>query len=83
MEDQLNGETTTSVDANTIWRVHQADRAWIEWGICWPPFSVGRPRCRTCRTAWPCTPASGAYARLTDGVSRTVVPTRWPKAFRG
>ena len=83
MEDQLNSKTTPSTDAGQVWRAHQADRAWIEWGICWPPISVGRPRCRACRTAWPCTPALGAHARLADAATRTAMPARWPEVFRG
>jgi hypothetical protein len=35
---------------------HQPDRAWIEWGICRPPFSVARPRCVQCAQPWPCSP---------------------------
>ena len=81
MEDQINSEITR-INAGGVWRTHQADRAWIEWGICWPPLSVSCPRCQTCSAAWPCALALGAHACLTDAGSSTVMPTRWPETFR-
>lgn len=57
---------TDLASAHAIWRSHQADRAWIEWGLCWPPFTVARPRCTACRSPWPCPPALRAHALLTD-----------------
>ena len=56
---------TDLASAHATWRYHLADRAWIEWGICWPPFSVARPRCTVCRSPWPCQPALRAHALLT------------------
>jgi len=50
--------------AAATWKRHQPDRAWIEWGFCWPPFSVARPRCLTCRQPWPCTEALAALDHL-------------------
>jgi hypothetical protein len=47
----------SSMDALDSWRAHQPDRAWVEWGVCWPPVSVRRPRCVTCADRWPCEPA--------------------------
>ena len=47
-----------------VWRLHQADRAWIEWGWCWPPLSVARPRCRSCAAAWRCQLALAAHDHL-------------------
>lgn len=49
-------------EAERAWRSHQADRAWIEWGICWPPFSFRRPHCRACNAQWPCAEALAAHA---------------------
>ena len=55
----------TSSDALAAWRAHQPDRAWIEWGVCWPPVSIRRPRCLFCvGTSWPCPPASAAAGWL-------------------
>jgi hypothetical protein len=51
-------------DAVRDWNEHQADRAWVEWGICWPPFTVRRPRCVACGQRWPCVAALGAHAHL-------------------
>ncbi len=62
---------TDCAPARTIWRDHQADRAWIEWGFCWPPLSVARPRCTACRSPWPCPPALRAHDLLTGGPSST------------
>jgi hypothetical protein len=51
-----------------IWRAHQPDRAWIEWGLCWPPVSISPPRCVTCpQTRWPCQPALAAAETLVRG----------------
>jgi hypothetical protein len=52
--------------AARVWDEHQADRAWLEWGVCWPPLSVRRPRCVSCGAAWPCTPALGADEQMTS-----------------
>ena len=52
--------------ASTTWRTHQADRAWIEWGLCLPPISIRRPRCLVCTATWPCDPALAAHAALTS-----------------
>jgi hypothetical protein len=46
------------------WGRHRADRAWIEWGICWPPFTVRRPACVVCGTPWPCTNAIAAHRHI-------------------
>lgn len=46
------------------WTRHQADRAWINWGFCWPPVSIARPRCRECRASWPCDPTLAALQVL-------------------
>lgn len=54
----------TLADAQSLWWTHKADRAWIEWGICWPPISVARPRCTSCGDPWPCTSVLCAHARL-------------------
>ncbi len=51
-------------EAAGIWLRHQADRAWIEWGLCWPPFSVARPQCQACRTPWPCVEALSAHEHI-------------------
>jgi hypothetical protein len=51
-------------EAEGIWLRHQADRAWIEWGWCRPPFSVARPRCQTCRMPWPCAKALSAHEHI-------------------
>lgn len=60
----------TLAAAQGIWCRHRADRAWVEWGICWPPLSIARPRCACCQVAWPCGPVLDAYARLSaQGVS--------------
>jgi len=58
-------------EAEGLWRQHEADRAWIEWGICWPPLSVGRPRCRRCAVAWPCPEALAAYSHMAACHHRT------------
>jgi hypothetical protein len=52
------------IEAARVWDEHQADRAWIEWGFCWPPFSVRRPRCVRCAEAWPCLDALAADEHL-------------------
>ena len=54
----------TCSEAAGIWLRHQADRAWIEWGLCWPPLSVARPRCQECRTPWPCPEALSAHEHI-------------------
>jgi hypothetical protein len=82
MENQINNEVTPA-DVGAVWRAHQADRAWIEWGVCWPPLSVRRPRCRACRMSWPCASALGAHARLTDTPPETTTSIRRPVIFRG
>lgn len=51
-------------DAVLAWNEHQDDRAWVEWGICWPPFTVRRPRCLACDEGWPCAAALGASMHL-------------------
>jgi hypothetical protein len=50
--------------AARVWSEHQADRAWLEWGFCWPPMSVRRPRCVSCGAAWPCAPAFAADEQM-------------------
>jgi len=60
---------TDDATARTAWRTHQADRAWVEWGICWPPLSIARPRCEVCRSPWPCLPALRAYDLLSATAS--------------
>ncbi|MBN1174824.1 MAG: hypothetical protein JXA67_21870 [Micromonosporaceae bacterium] len=57
-------ELTCCGAAAASWNRHQPDRAWIEWGFCWPPFSVARPRCLTCHEPWPCTEALAALDHL-------------------
>jgi hypothetical protein len=52
--------------ASRVWHEHQADRPWLEWGFCWPPLSVRRPRCVSCRGAWPCSPAVTADQQMTS-----------------
>jgi len=56
----------TCVTAALIWHDHQTDRAWIEYGLRWPPLSVRRPRCLTCLRAWPCPDALAAHEHLTN-----------------
>src|SRR6266511_4175020 len=51
-------------EAEGVWLRHQADRAWIEWGLCWPPLTVARPRCQECRTPWPCPEALSAHEHI-------------------
>ena len=50
--------------ARSVWQAHQADRAWIEWGLCLAPISIRRPRCVTCADAWPCPSALAAHTVL-------------------
>jgi hypothetical protein len=52
--------------ASRAWDEHQADRPWLEWGFCWPPLSVRRPRCVSCHAAWPCDPAVMADRQMTS-----------------
>src|SRR5262249_8768643 len=63
------------IEAVRAWDEHQADRAWIEWGFCRPPFSVRRPRCLKCAEAWPCHDALAAVQHMTacarQGLART------------
>ncbi|MBT8227897.1 MAG: hypothetical protein HKP61_15705 [Dactylosporangium sp.] len=33
-------EEITPANASQTWHDHQADRAWIEWGWCWPPLAA-------------------------------------------
>jgi hypothetical protein len=56
---------TACVEAAHDWNDHQPDRAWIEYGFRWPPFSVRRPRCLACSRAWPCHEALAAHEHLT------------------
>jgi hypothetical protein len=56
-----------------VWSAHQADRAWLDWGICWPPLSVRRPRCVSCGADWPCAPALAADAQMTSREPGTAI----------
>lgn len=78
----------TSSHALDAWHAHQPDRAWIEWGVCWPPISVRRPRCMTCLgTPWPCQPALAAARCLVwsgrAGDVRVHLPSRVNASRRG
>ncbi len=48
-----------------VWSEHRPDRAWLEWGICWPPLSIRRPRCLSCAAPWPCVPVLTAHEQMT------------------
>ena len=63
-DTQTSDRLDLNVRAASIWREHQADRAWIEWGWCWPPASVARPRCLACASPWPCPVALDAHDHL-------------------
>lgn len=56
------GEELSYTRAVQVWRDHQPDRAWLEFGLQWPPLTIGRPRCVTsgCGLPWPCPPARAA-----------------------